>query len=766
MATNKHAKKKALKKVGRKSTALPTKEQILEFVRDSSSFSGKREIARAFGIRGADRVGLKSLLSEMADEGLIDGKRKRISRRDQLSSVTVIDIVSRDNDGEFIATPTRWENNYPPPRIILAPSNDSRGASAGIGDRVLARLSPLEADDPSGAQYEARIIKKLPREPVQLLGIYRANDSGGGVIDPIDRKFLREWEVSENDKLTAANGDLVRFRIEKGRGHQRSAAKIIEVIGNPDAEGAASLIALHSLGLPDEFPEAVLKAADELAAPEAGTFEDLRDVPFITIDPADARDHDDAVWATTDDDKANPDGWVVWVAIADVSWFIRPGGTLDKEALKRGNSVYFPDRVVPMLPERISNDLCSLRENEDRSCLCMRMTFDAEGNKKGHELKRGLMRSRAKLSYAQAQDAFDGNADAKTEPFLDDVLMPLWQAYKTLSKARDKREPLDLNLPERKIILGDDGKVEAVTVPPRLEAHRLIEEFMIQANVAAAELLEAKRTPLVYRVHDSPSKEKLIALKEFLSTLDISVPATGRLKPEHFNRILNQAKNAEKSELVSEVVLRSQAQAEYNNNNFGHFGLNLKRYAHFTSPIRRYADLIVHRALIRAFELGPGGLTDGEIEHLDEIAEAISISERRAIAAERQTVDRLIAAFLADRIGAQFPARISGMVKSGLFVRLHDTGADGFIPASTIGDDYFRHDERAQAMVGDRTGARYRLGDNVEVRLIEAIPSAGALRFEMLSDGAYRTDTKLRKRGGNSATRKKGRNRASRRRQR
>lgn len=766
MATNKHANKKALKKEGRKSAALPTKKQILEFVQASESAAGKREIARALGIRGADRVGLKALLAEMADEGLIEGRRKRISPKSQLPSVTVIDIVSRDKDGEFVATPAKWEETAPPPRIILAPSNDRRGQSAGIGDRVLARLSLLDASDPSGAQYEARIIKKLAQEPDQLLGVFRSNATGGGVIDPIDRKFLRAWDVLENSRLSAVDGDLVRFRIDKGRGLHRSSAKVLDVIGNPDAEGAASLIALHSLGLPDEFPESVLKAADELAPPDAGTFEDLRDVPFVTIDPADARDHDDAVWAAPDDDKSNPGGWVAWVAIADVSWFIRPSSALDKEALKRGNSVYFPDRVVPMLPERISNDLCSLRENEDRSCLCIRMTFDADGIKTGHELKRGLMRSRAKLSYQQAQAAFDGNADSKTSPLLDDVLTPLWKAYKALTKSRDKREPLDLDLPERKIILGDDGKVEAVTVPPRLEAHRLIEEFMIQANVTAAELLETNRTPLVYRVHDSPSKEKLIALREFLSTLDISVPATGRLKPEHFNRILDQAREAEQSELVSEVVLRSQAQAEYNNNNFGHFGLNLRRYAHFTSPIRRYADLIVHRGLIRAYDLGPGGLTDGEIDHLEEIAEAISISERRAVAAERQTVDRLIAAFLADRIGAQFSARISGMVKSGLFVRLHDTGADGFIPASTIGDDYFRYDEKAQAMAGDRTGKSYRLGDIVEVRLIEAIPTAGALRFEMLSDGAYRADRNSRKRGGTSATRKKGRNRASRRRQR
>jgi len=759
-------KKPRTKRAKQRSPGLPTKADILRFIENATSHVGKREIGRAFQVKGADRIGLKQLLREMADEGLIKGRRNRVSASNKPPPVTVIEITERDADGEFIARPVNWDDESgAPPRILLVSRRNDPGPAPGVGDRVLARLTRLEDDVPSGATYEARLIKRLPREPSRLLGIYRAISGGGGVIDPIDRKQLREWSVHPNDAHDAKDGDLVRFEIEKGRRFGPLRARVVELFGNPDAQGAVSLIALHSLGLPDEFPEPVLNDAEELSAPTLKTHDDLRDVPFITIDPPDARDHDDAVFAAPDDDSANKGGWVVMVGIADVAHFVKPGSNLDKEALTRANSIYFPDRVVPMLPERISSDLCSLREDVDRACLCVRMVFGASGNKIRHEFSRGIMRSRARLSYSQAQAAIDGNPDDATTPILDAILRPLWQAYAALAKARDKRGPLDLDLPERKIVLGEDGQVERIVIPPRLEAHRLIEEFMIQSNVSAAETLEAKRSPLIYRAHDAPSPEKLEMLGDFLASLSIDFPKSGLVKPEHFNRILAKAHAADMGQLVSEVVLRSQAQAEYSPANVGHFGLNLRRYAHFTSPIRRYADLIVHRALIRACNLGPDGLTDREIGDLEKIAQNISDAERRAIAAERQTVDRLIAAFLADRIGAVFAARVSGIVRTGLFVRLEETGADGFVPASSIGGDYFRYDERRQALIGNRTGMGYSLGDNVEVRLIEAVPSAGALRFEMLSDGAYMAATK--KNAGKTVHRKrKGRNRAARRRQR
>jgi ribonuclease R len=706
----------------------------LDFLETTSVKAGKREIARAFGVKGGDRVALKELLRSMADDGLIAGSRRKLIKPGALPSVTVIEIVGRDQDGEFVARPASWDEEHgAPPRILMVESKRDAGPTAGIGDRVLARVAPLGTD--ADFPYQARTIKKLARAMQRMLGIFRLLPGGTGVIDPVDRKQLKEWPVIRGNTNDAENGELVRFELARGGRAGVQTARVTERLGNPQAQQMTSLIAVHAHGIPDAFPDAVIAEAAAAKGPELGKREDLCHLPLITIDPSDARDHDDAVWAEADSDPKNHGGWVVIVAIADVAAYVRPGKALDKEARKRGNSVYFPDRVVPMLPERISNDLCSLKEDLPRACLAVRMVFDKDGRKLKHRFFRALMRSAASLSYEQAQSAIDGRVDEVTGPLLNSVLRPLWGAYASLTLARTERSPLDLDLPERKILLDDKGRVRAVLTPPRLDAHRLIEEFMIAANVSAAETLEAKRWPLIYRVHDSPSKEKLAALGEFLATIGFKLPKAGTLQPAHFNRILADTRSTPVAELVGEVVLRSQAQAEYGASNFGHFGLNLRRYAHFTSPIRRYADLIVHRALVRALGLGPDGLTDTEMGELAEIAQAISDTERRAMAAERETADRLIAAYLSDRIGARFQARVSGLVRSGLFIRLMETGADGFVPASSIGHEYFYHDEVRQALVGEDSGLGYRLGDSVEVRLVEAIPTAGALRFEMVSEG-------------------------------
>ena len=727
MAKTKKAPKSP--KVGK----LPSKQEILDFLQGASEQAGKREIARAFSIKGGDRIALKELLRAMADDGLIAGSRRKLQRPGLLPSVTVVEIVERDSYGEFIARPANWsEEHGPAPRILIAESKQDKGPASGIGDRVLARITALGAD--ADYPYKARLIKRLPRATRSHLGIFRALP-GGGVIDPVDRKQLKEWRVVRGATNDAENGELVRFELGGPARFGAASARITDRLGNPQDQRATSLIAIHAHGISDTFPEAVLLEADAAKEPNLKRREDLRHLPFVTIDPPDARDRDDAVWAEADPDPENGGGWVVMVAIADVASYVRPASALDKEARARGNSVYFPDRVVPMLPERISNNLCSLQAAEARPCLAVRMVFDKDGRKRSHRFLRGLMRSAAALAYEQAQAAIDGRPDDVTGPLLDTVIRPLWGAYGSLTRARADRGPLDLDLPERKIQLDAAGRARGVITPPRLDAHRLIEEFMIAANVAAAEELEAKRTPLIYRVHDQPSKEKLAALSEFLGMLGLKLPKTGQLKPAHFNRILAETRASPAAELVGEMILRSQAQAEYSAGNFGHFGLNLRRYAHFTSPIRRYADLIVHRALIRALGLGNDGLTDAEMPLLERIAEAISNTERRAMAAERETADRLIAAYLADRIGARFAARVSGLTRTGLFVRLNETGADGFVPASSIGHEYFYHDEKRQALIGEETGAAFQLGDPVKVRLVEAIPSAGALRFELLSEG-------------------------------
>jgi len=746
------------KQLGKKSKprGLPSKPELLAFIEARSGKVGKREIARAFGISGHEHIGLKNMLRELAEQGHLERKRKKLHRSGKLPSVVLADVVARDPDGELIAVPTEWdeEAHGSPPKIrIHIPRRSRPGEIAGIGDRALLRTEEIE-DSGEEIRHQGRIIKVIDRAKHRVLGIFRSLPGGGGRLAPVEKKQLgKELAIPAGATADAQDGDLVAAEVTRSAGYGLQSARIRERLGSLKTERAVSMIAIHAHGIPNVFPRAALAEAEAAFAADLSGREDWRQVPFVTIDPADAKDHDDAVHAVADSDPGNPGGHVVCVAIADVAHYVRPGSALDREALVRGNSVYFPDRVVPMLPERISNDLCSLKAGVDRAAIAVRMVIGADGRKRSHAFHRVLIRSAARLHYAQVQDAIDGAADEAIEPLVPMAIEPLYAAYAAVKRARDDRAPLELDLPERKILLKPDATVDRVVTPPRLESHRLIEEFMILANVAAAETLERARVPLIYRVHDEPALEKIQALREFLRTLDISLQKSQALRPADFNRILARVEGSDVAKLVHEVVLRSQSQAEYAAENYGHFGLNLRRYAHFTSPIRRYADLIVHRGLIRALKFGRDGLPEGEdVRSLGEIGAKISATERRAMVAERETVDRLIAHFLAEKIGATFDGHIGGVTRAGLFVKLDDTGADGFIPARTLGSDYFRYREAEHALVGEATGATHRLGDRVKVRLVEAIPVAGALRFELLSEGGPSARGRRRDRGAGPRT--------------
>jgi ribonuclease R len=719
-------------------SGFPGRDAIVAFIRAQPGEVGTREIARQFGLKNADRIELKRILRELADHGMIAKRGKKISEPASLPPTIMADITGRDSDGELIAVPAEWdeaESGEPPKIRIHVPRRPQPGTAAGVGDRALLRVEKPQAGE--DAAYRGRVIKVVDHAKTRVLGIFRSLPDGGGRLVPIDKKQAgRELNIAKADRNGAEDGDLVSVDLIRSRGFGLGSGKVKERLGSLASEKAVSLIAIHAHEIPLAFSPATLREAEAAKPATLAGREDWRELPLVTIDPPDAKDHDDAVHAEADPDPNNKGGYIVSVAIADVAFYVRSGSALDRDALTRGNSVYFPDRVVPMLPERISNDLCSLVPGEPRGALAVRMVIGSDGRKRSHSFHRILMRSAAKLNYAQAQAAIDGRPDDTTGPLLDPILKPLYDAYGVVKRARDERDPLDLDLPERKILLKADGTVDRVVVPERLDAHRLIEEFMILANVAAAEMLERKALPLIYRVHDEPTIEKVHNLQEFLKTLDLPFAKSGALRPAMFNRVLASVRGHDSEPLVNEVVLRSQAQAEYSAENYGHFGLNLRRYAHFTSPIRRYADLIVHRALIRGLGLGEGALPETETpETLSEIAAQISVTERRAMKAERETADRLIAHFLADRIGATFRGRISGVTRAGLFVKLSDTGADGLIPIRTLGTEYFNYDETRHALVGTRSGAMHRLGDVVDVRLVEAAPVAGALRFELLSEG-------------------------------
>jgi ribonuclease R len=657
------------------------------------------------------------------------GRRGAPARSRSLPEVVVLDIIGTDLDGEVLARPAAWDPAEPTPTIYVGPGR--AGAQAvGVGDRVLARL---KRNGPG--EYAATPIRAVPRTAERMVGVFERRGEGGR-LKPTDRRQRDEVKVVPGDEGGARHGDLVVAEIvPTGRLGPRQ-ARVVERLGVLGEPRSISLIAIHANDIPTVFDPAALALAATAKPVALGARADLRPIPLVTIDGADARDFDDAVFAEPDDDPANLGGWHLIVAIADVAHYVRPGDALDQAAHQRGNSVYFPDRVVPMLPEALSNDLCSLRPNEDRACLAVHIWIGRDGNKVSHRFVRGLMRSAARLTYEQVQRAHDGAPDPELAVPPRDVVEPLYGAFGSLARAREARGTLDLDLPERQVKVDAAGAVTAIVPRPRLDSHRLIEEFMILANVCAAETLEAAGQPCMYRIHDAPSQEKLEALRGFLDGLHIRFPRGQVVKPINFMTVLKRVADTPHQALVNEVVLRSQAQAAYSPDNIGHFGLALRRYAHFTSPIRRYADLLVHRALVSALGAGSDGLPAGLGASFAEFGAHISATERRAAQAERDVVDRYTAAYLAGRIGASFAGRISGVTRFGLFVKLLETGADGLVPVRALPADFYHHDERHHRLVGKRHRRVFTLGDSVEVRLAEADVVTGGLILALQTEAA------------------------------
>ena len=725
----------------KRSPGLPSRKQILDFIATSDQPAGKREIARAFGLGGQDKIQLKALLKDMADEGLIDSAPGRaFHKAGGVPKVTVLRIVEADDSGNIFAVPEQWHADGPPPRLRVL-ERGRRGA-LGIGDRILART------EERGQGYAAHPMKKLQRTAELVLGVVR-KEGERFWLTPVEKKERRELAIS--DLKDAEPGDLVLCEVS-GR-PPRVTARVDAVLGDPFAPRSFSLIAIHKHGLRHEFRQEAIDEAHRVSQQKLGEREDLTHLPIVAIDPADARDHDDAIWAAPDDDEDNKGGWKAIVAIADVSFYVRPGSELDREARARGNSVYFPDRVVPMLPEELSADICSLKEGQVRAAMACHMKIAKDGSLKNWRFARAKICVAANIAYEDAQAAIDAAGEETTEvssptcsmpdvegavpeELVRTALQPLWGAWRALLAARNKREPLELDIPERRVMLDEKGRITSIAPRDRLDAHRLVEDFMIAANVAAARALEAKKAPVMYRVHEAPGREKLVALKDYLATFDLEFTLGQVIRPATFNAIIERFGEREGRQEIMEQLLRTQMQARYSTERLGHFGLALATYAHFTSPIRRYADLVVHRALTRSYGLGEGGLTDHEAEAMEVTGELISMLERRAMEAERDTVDRYVAAFLADQVGQLVECRITGVQPFGFFATVEDLGGDGLVLAQTLGQEYFRYDEAARQLVGEESGETYRVGQRLTLRLAEANPVSGSLRFE-LPEGSY-----------------------------
>jgi ribonuclease R len=738
----------------RPAPGLPSRQQILDFIAQSAEPAGKREIGRFFGLQGQEKIQLKALLKDMAEEGLIDGKRTAFHRMGGVPRVTVLRVVDIE-DGEAIAIPDSWQPDdaTPPPRLrVIEPKGKARAPGPALrkGDRVLART------EEKGAGWLAHPMKKLPASDEQLLGVVEIDGAGKGWLAPVDKRVRNSVQIS--DMGGAEAGQLVLA--EPAGRSPRSGVKVTEVLGDPLAPRAFSLIAIHKHGIPNLFTEEVLAEA-ELAAKlplSPDKREDLRHLPIVAIDPSDARDHDDAIWAEPDGDPANPGGFTAVVAIADVSFYVRPGSLIDREARKRGNSVYFPDRVVPMLPEVLSADVCSLRAGEDRAAMACHLTIDAEGQLKSWRFTRAIVRIAEVIAYEDAQARIDAGEAGET-------LCNLWAAWRALRKARDARDPLALELPERRVMLDEKGRIAEILLRERIDAHQVVEDFMIAANVAAAKALESKVAPVVYRLHETPGREKLVALRDYLATFDKKLSLGQVVTPSLFNRLIKDISDEAEKALIMEAVLRSQTQAYYGPSNVGHFGLALGSYAHFTSPIRRYADLLVHRALVDAFKLeqpapkgdlpATSGLSERDRADLVRVSEAISAAERRAMVAERETIDRYVAAWLSARVGEIFETRITGVQKFGFFATIVGLGGDGLVPVSTLGLERFHYDEKTQVLEGEQSGTRYAMGNRLRLKLAEANPLTGALKFELEEGGSApieprgkRAEPRLKHKGG------------------
>ena len=701
------------------SQKMPNMQELMDYLNQQGGTVNKRHIARNFKIKGENRKELRKMIKELKSSGVIevkeDGRKNRLRLAGKLSEYEQIEITGIDSMGDLIARPLDWRSQKEMPQIVIV--KNKINPPAGVGDIVQARLKQLKK-----YLYEGEIIRRITSSGNQMVGVYENNK-----VYSVDRRLKQAFALLDVPR-DVHNKDIVLVEIPSIRSRE-PIARFIQKIGSSTDPHAATLIAIYMHHLPVMFLKQTEKEVKNLTIPPLDEKRiDLRHISFVTIDGADAKDFDDAVWAEPDESAENKGGYHVMIGIADVSWYVRPETALDMDAKLRGNSVYFPDRVIPMLPFEVSNGVCSLRPNEDRAALVCEVFLDKNGVKKQHRFLRALIRSSRRLTYTEVEEAIQNKTPIVG---LEDEIKSLKNVYDVLRKQRKKRGVIEIDVPEQQVELDSKGNILSIHPREMLSSMHLIEELMILANVAAAETLEEKKMPVMYRVHDRPSAEKLKTLNNFLQSIKvIKKPLSENALPHDFNDVLIRTKTSDKSFAINEFVLRSQSQACYSPENIGHFGLSLLRYAHFTSPIRRYADLMVHRALVDALKLGEGGLSKESVVDFESVARHISQTERQAAAAEQDSIDRYIAAYLKNKENKTFKVRISSITSFGIFVRLESFGADGFIPMRYLGGDFYDYDERTQTLIGRATGRKFQVGEKLQAVLKEVSPLTGGLLFK------------------------------------
>ncbi|AWK82918.1 ribonuclease R [Photobacterium damselae] len=697
---------------------IPSREMLLEVIRGFDTPISRDQLFAELKLEGDDQYeGLRRRLRAMERDGqLIFTRRQCYALPERLDLIKGYVMGHRDGFG-FV----RPEGNMSKDDDLLLPVHQMRGVIHG--DYILAQVAGVD----KRGRKEGRVVRVLKPTTAQIVGRFFIED-GMGYVVPDDSRIAQDIVIPQADRLGARMGNVVVVEITQRATRQYNAVgKVVEVLGENMAPGMEIEIALRTHDIPHEWPADVEKQIKDLTeeVPEEAKQGrvDLRQLPLVTIDGEDARDFDDAVFC----EKKKSGGWRLWVAIADVSYYVRHDSALDKEAVKRGNSVYFPSQVIPMLPEVLSNGLCSLNPQVDRLCMVCEMTISDTGKLSGYKHYEAVMNSHARLTYTKVSKMLEGDEELRERyaplvPHLEE----LYSMYKVLKEAREARGAIEFETVETQFIFNADRKIDRIVPAVRNDAHKIIEECMILANIASARFVEKAKEPALYRVHDVPGEERLTGFRDFLGELGLQLDGGFEPAPADYAKLAHQIEGREDKELIQTMLLRSMKQAVYQADNIGHFGLALKQYAHFTSPIRRYPDLTLHRAIkyLIAKQEGrnqdrwtPTGGYHYSFDDIDVLGEQCSMTERRADDATRDVADWLKCEYMQDHLGDEFDGVIANVTGFGFFVRLNELNIDGLVHVSNLANDYYQYDPIGQRLIGESSGQIYRLGDSVKVKV-------------------------------------------------